>query len=289
MLGRSERESGAHALEAARLGGWDAAEGNDGVEDVLDLGAMSATLATVARIEGMLGVMHIGHPAQPDHDLERALLASAPSVRVTAAVAVPSQWVWVSRAAEASGQVVVDEAAMRDCRHALRSMGAAPHLVPARTGLAERVAMAGETGSLVVERPLVPEAFHELPGSERLGARAPLWYGLVESVSVPADFDVPAQVWLAFGPREDHRGSLQRSLELIADAGINLQHLRSQQSADGPHAFFAAFRCPSSTVLRGLRADLGRDGIAHRVLAVLPGHEFAPGPDAIQPRWAPAL
>ena len=44
MLGRSERESPAHAVLAAQMAGW-----NDPVE-LLDLGTTADTLATVAGI-----------------------------------------------------------------------------------------------------------------------------------------------------------------------------------------------------------------------------------------------
>ena len=286
MLGRSERESGAHALAAARQGAWDTHENLDEPSDLLDLGSMTAALATVSRIDGLRGVMHVGHPAAPDHDLERALLASPAPLRVTAVEAVASRWVWVARGAELDGHVVVDEAGMRDCRHQLRTAGASPHLVPARTPLAERVALAGEHGSLVVERDHVPDGFTEVPGSAALGDRAPLWYGLVEPVDDPADFDEPAQVWLAFGPRDDHRGSLRHTLTLVAEAGIDLQHLRSQPSADGPHVFFASFSVPTSAPLRTLKAQLAERGVTHRVLGVMRGATFVPGPAAVTPVWA---
>lgn len=285
MLGRSERESGAHALAAARQGAWDTHENLDEPSDLLDLGAMTAALATVSRIEGLRGVMHVGHPAAPDHDLERALLASSASLRVTAVEAVASRWVWVARGTELDGHVVVDEAGMRDCRHQLRTLGASPHLVPARTPLAERVALAGEHGSLVVERDHVPDGFTEVAGSSALSERAPLWYGLVEPVPEPADFDAPAQVWLAFGPRDDHKGSLKLTLSLVSEAGIDLQHLRSQPSADGPHVFFASFSVPTSAPLRALKAELSERGVAHRVLGVMAGEVFEPGPAAVEPVW----
>ncbi|MGP7960476.1 hypothetical protein ACTVCO_06650 [Sanguibacter sp. A247] len=286
MLGRSERESGAHALAAARQGGWDSHENLDEPTDLLDLGSMSAALATVSRIDGLRGVMHVGHPAAPDHDLERSLLASAAPLRVTAVEAVASRWVWVARGTELDGHVVVDEAGMRDCRHQLRTLGANPHLVPARTSLAARIALAGEHGSLVVERDHVPDGFSEVPGSAVLRDHAPLWYGLVEPVAEPADFDEPAQVWLAFGPRDDHRGSLQLTLGLVAAAGIDLQHLRSQPSADGPHVFFASFTVPTSAPLRALKAQLSEQGVTHRVLGVMRGAAFVPGPAAVTPVWA---
>lgn len=294
MLGRSERESGAHALAAAQLGGWDVPHNRDELSDILDLGSMTTALATVSRIADLRAVMHIGHPAQPDHGLERALLAAAPELRVTSAVAVTPEWVWVSRASDVSDHVVVDEAAMRDCRHVVRSMGASPHLVPTRTSLDERIALAGDAGSLVVERSvaeasLASAGFHEVPGSERLAELPPLWFGLVEPVATPVDFAAPAQVWLAFGPRDDHRGSLQDTLGLIAGAGFDLDHLRSQQSVAGPHLFLASFRCDGSDTLRALRAALQENGVAHRVLAVVAGSNFAPGADAVEPRWARPL
>jgi hypothetical protein len=292
MLGRSERESGPHALLAASAAGW--VEGSPAEADaLLDLGSTSATLSTVASIEGLSAVVHLGHPAQPSHELERALLAGPPTLVLTSAAAVPAQWVWVGRAAraeDAAGPVVVDEAGMRDRRHALRAMGVTPQLVPTRMPLEQRVALAGADGTLVLERSVAAAAagpgFVELPGSERLTQGPPVWYGLLESRDAPPRPQGAAQVWLAFGPHDDHRGSLQQTLALVAAAGIDLQHLRSHRSQAGPHIFFSAFSCPDADVLAALVRGFEERGVAHRVLAVLPGHEFVPGPDALEPRWS---
>ncbi|BDZ40945.1 hypothetical protein GCM10025865_02440 [Paraoerskovia sediminicola] len=289
MLGRSERESGEHVRQAVESAGWTRADdGPDGSErqsELLDLGTTSATLATVARIEGLRAVLHIGHPLQPSEDLERALLAADRSLVVTGAVAVRADWVWVGPSRDAGGSVVVDEAGMRDCRHVLRAMGAAPRLVPSRAGVAERVDLAGSAGSLVIERSRVPAGFVELVGSARLTEGDPVWYGLVESRAEAAKVEGEAQVWFAFGPRDDHRGSLQETLRVFADVGIDLDHLRSHPSAEGPHVFFASFACPAPTVLDDLVARLDDRGVARRVLAVIPGVTFVPSPQAFRPEW----
>lgn len=281
MLGHSERESGAHALVAASIGGW-----APDCEPLLDLGSMTATLSTVANLAGLAGVVHLGHPAQPSHELERALLGGPTSLVLTAAVAVSAEWVWVGRSTDSTGSVVIDEAGMRDRRHILRGMGASPRLVPTRTTLAERIAVAGETGSLVLERSRVPAGWVELPGSSRLTAGAPVWYGLVESRTRAPEVTGVGQVWLAFGPGKDHRGSLQETLGLFADSGVDLQHLRSHRSVAGPHFFFTAFSCDSAAALAQLTGTLGSRGVAHRVLAVLPGGDFPVGPEALDPQWA---
>jgi hypothetical protein len=199
---------------------------------------------------------------------------------------VEREWVWVGRSEGGPGAVVVDEAGMRDCRHLLRALGATPRLVPTRTPLAERLALAGENGTLLVERSAVPDGYHVLPASERLDDRSPLWFGLVVERDATPTFDDPAQVWLAFGPRDDHRGSLQQTLGLVSGAGIDLQHLRSHRAETGTHVFFSSFSCPSSDVLDTLVDGLRGRGVAHRVLAVLPGATFEPGPPAVTPRWA---
>ncbi|MBL0886646.1 hypothetical protein [Myceligenerans indicum] len=284
MLGRDERESSAHALLAARAQGWS----TEPVE-LLDLGTTADTLATVASIDDLSAVVHLGHPEQPSPGLERALLEGAASLIVTEAVPVEPQWVWVATGAGSGGQVVVDEAGLRDCATVLRGLGVHPRLVPTRTPVAERVALAGPDGSLVVERSRVPAGFAELPDSDALAERGPVWYGLLQSRTRAPEFDRPAQVWLAFGPYDDHRGSLQPTLAVIADAGIDLQHLRSQASVTGPHVFFTSFSCPSSAVLSVLVDELDTRGIAHRTLAVLPGASFEPGPDQARPRWAGEL
>src|SRR5690606_41310023 len=103
MLGRSERESPAHAMLAARTAGW-----NDPVEP-LALGTTADTLATVASIDGLAAVVHLGHPEQPAPGLERALLEGDASLSLTAAAAAPAQRVWAG-AGPATGQGRTHEA-----------------------------------------------------------------------------------------------------------------------------------------------------------------------------------
>jgi hypothetical protein len=297
MLGRTSRESAAHAALAARGAGWSgvapgstvASAVTDEAAELLDLGSTPQALATVADIEDLAAVVHLGHPEQPSPDLEQALLDGDASLIVTASTAVPRQWVWVAPpGGGGGGQVVVDQAGVRDCADVLRSMGVSPRLVPTTTSVAERVTIAGDLGSLVVERSAVPAGWSELPGSERLSGRGPVWYGLLESRDTWPRFTAPAQVWLAFGPSDDHRGSLRESLGVLADAGVDLQHLRSHPSSSGPHVFFTSFRCPTVEALDALVEDLTDRAVAHRTLAVLPGGTFEPGPDALVPRWAGA-
>ncbi|WP_425954748.1 hypothetical protein [Xylanimonas sp. McL0601] len=298
MLGRTERESPAHAALAAQLGGWSGIVVRDGeapaaaspqeLVELLDLGTAADTLATVASIADLAAVVHLGHPEQPAPLLEESLLAGDPSLMLTAAAAVQTQWVWVGRPEATGGAVVIDEPGLRDCRDVLRTLGVTPRLVPARTPVEERVAIAGPAGSLVLERPRVPAGLVELTGSEHLAALPPVWYGLLESRDVWPRFAGPAQVWLAFGPYDDYRGSLQPTLAVIADAGVDLQHLRSHPSQLGPHVFFTSFLCPHVDVLDALVAELDARSIAHRTLAVLPGAGFVPGPTALVPRWAGA-
>lgn len=285
MLGRTERESGTHARLAAQIGTWDTTANLDEPSDLLNLGSLTTTLATVSQIAGLSAVMYIGHPSQPAHDLERALLANDVDLMVSSAVAVTPEWTWVGRKAEATGNVVVDEAGMRDCRHVLRSMGASLQLVPSKTTIAERIEIAGANGSLLIERSLIPAAFQEIPGSDRLNQGAPVWYGLVGEASGWSSFSEPAQVWLAFGPRTDHEGSLKESLGVFEHTGIDLKHLRSEQSVSGPHVFFTAFSCADSKRLDEVLGEFAQRGVSHRVLAVLPGQEFQPGPDGITPQW----
>jgi hypothetical protein len=296
MLGRTSRESSAHAALAAHQAGWSgvaagspvASVVDDESTEMLDLGTTPQALATVAHIDDLAAVVHLGHPEQPAPDLEQALLDGDPSLIVTAAAPVERQWVWVAPPGGSGGQVVVDQAGVRDCADALRPMGVSPRLVPTTTSVEERIAIAGDSGSLVVERSRVPAGWTELPGSERLAGHGPVWYCLLESRDAWPRFTAPAQVWLAFGPSDDHRGSLRQSLGVLADADVDLQHLRSHPSSFGPHVFFTSFRCPTVETLDALVAELSRRAVEHRTLAVLPGGAFEPGPDALLPRWASA-
>lgn len=294
MIGRTSRESSAHAALAAHQAGWSGVAATSAVasgvpdeaSELLDLGTTAQALDTVASIDDLAVVVHLGHPEQPSPALEQALLAGDASLLVTAAEPVDPQWVWVAPPGVAGGQVVVDEAGMRDCATVLRTMGVSPRLVPTATPVAERAALTAEHGSLVVERSRVPAGWVEVPGSERLATGRPVWYGLLESRREWPRFDAAAQVWLAFGPSADHRGSLRQTLAVLAEAGVDLQHLRSHPSAHGPHVFFSSFRCPDVAVLDALVDELDVRSVAHRTLAVLAGERFEPGPDALTPRWA---
>ena len=282
MLGKSGRESGAHAQVAAELGGWSASD-----SDLLDLGAQSVMLATIAEIDGISAVVHIGHPAQPLPELERLLLAASNTLMLTDAVAAPSQWTLVHRGKELSGVVIVDEAGMRDTRYALRALGLTPHVVQTPMSIEDRVELAGEFDSLVVASSQIPAGYQEHPDAARLRDLPVIWYGLLETRSDLPDLTRAAQVWLAFGPDQDHRGSLQATLSVFADQNVDLQHLRSQRSPAGPHVFLSSFGVTGTAQLKTLLGELDARGVRHRVLAVFAGEHFVPGPDALAPVWAP--
>jgi hypothetical protein len=256
---------------------------------MLDLGGLDATLDTVASISDLSAVVYLGHPEQPDPGLEEALLAGNQALICTAAAAVAPQWVWAGRPGAAGGAVVIDEVGLRDCADVLRTLGVSPRVVPARTPVDERIAIAGSSGSLVVEASRMPATFTHLPGSDRLSALAPIWYGLIQACDAWPKFTTPAQVWLAFGPSDDRQGSLRESLGVFADLGIDLQHVRSHPQEAGPHHFFTSFACPHVDAAEDLVAQLDARGVAHRTLAVLLGSDFQPRPAALAPQWAPPL
>ncbi|WP_435299554.1 hypothetical protein [Timonella sp. A28] len=281
MLGRSERESAVHALMAAERGGW-----TQGDSVLLDLGARSTTLSTIAALDAISAVVHIGHPAQPLPDLERLLLAADNSLVITSASSIESQWTLVSRSQESSTHAIIDESGMRDCRYVLRTLGIAPHVVPTSMSVEERAELAGEHGMLVIERSVIPAGFIELPDSYKFAEVPALWYGLVQKKTELPSFTEEAQVWLAFGPHEDHQGSLLATLSVFAEQGIDLQHLRSQRSAQGPHIFLSSFGVTRAQQLNALLGELTQREVQHRVLAVLQGSHFVPGPDALTPVWS---
>lgn len=282
MLGTSERESAVHAGLAAQKGGWD-----HGDTVLLELGSRTATLATIAAIDGISAVVHIGHPSQPDPDLERRLLSADNALVLTAAVAIEPQWVLVGRSQESSGAAIIDEAGMRDCRHILRTLGITPQVVPATTSIEDREVLAGEHGMLVIERPRIPVGFSELDGSALFASAVqPLWYGLLETADSLYDFSEQSQIWLAFGPDADHEGSLVVTLNVFAEHGIDLQHLRSQRSTLGPHVFLSSFAVGNSSILRKLLAQLSAQNVQYRIIGILPDTQFVPGPDALAPVWS---
>lgn len=282
MLGTSERESAVHARLAAQKGGWD-----HGDTVMLELGSRTATLATIAAIGGISAVVHIGHPSQPDPDLERRLLSAENSLLLTSAVAIEPQWTLVGRSQESTGTAIIDEAGMRDCRHVLRTLGITPQVVPSTMSMEDREELAGEHGMLVIERERIPSGFSQLDGAALFDTSVqPLWYGLLETAEALYDFEGESQIWLAFGPDTDHEGSLVVTLNVFADHGIDLQHLRSQRSTLGPHVFLSSFAISNSSVLRKLLAQLSAQNVQYRIIGILPNTEFVPGPDALQPIWS---
>ncbi|ACV08459.1 ACT domain-containing protein [Jonesia denitrificans] len=280
MLGKSARESTIHAAQAAQSAQWARAG-----DELLDLGSRASTLSTIASIEAISAVVHIGHPAQPDPELERLLLTGDDALIITAAVHITPQWVLAARSESTSGTVLADEAGMRDCRTELRALGLVPQVVPTHMPMAERVAIAGPDDLLLVERAMIPVGYTEIALSSRLRDLSELWYGLLEASRGLPSFSDPAQIWLAFGPQEDHEGSLLSTLTVFADHSVDLQHLRSARAASGTHVFLSSFGIPSSTHLRGLLDTLEGRGIDYRILAVIPGTQHPHGPDAINPVW----
>lgn len=298
MLGRVERESPVHAALAAALGGWSATDPLDAGswdsapasdEELLDLGGLTDTLATIAVMGDLAAVVQIGNPAAPEPVIEDYLLRGPANLMVVAAEAVPAQWVWVGGA---GGVVVVDEAGLRDCREHLRNLGNPLRLVPAQATVAERMAAAGPDGSMVIERDRAPQNWTLIAEPEEITGSALLWYGLIDSYESLPQFDDVAQVWLAFGPSGDYRGSLRETLGEFANLGLDLTHLRSQREASGPdgeprpHHFFTAFSCPNSAVLQALITALHKNQVRHRVLAIIPGQNFQPEPLGLTPRWS---
>jgi len=297
VLGRVERESPVHAALAAALGGWSATDPAEAGtwdsaptngEELLDLGGLTDTLATVAVMGDLAAVVQIGNPAAPDPLIEDYLLRGPANLMVTAAAAVPAQWVWVGGA---SGVIVVDEAGLRDCREYLRNLGNPLRLVPAQASIADRMAAAGPDGSMVIERDRAPLGWEQVPGSDEISESPLLWYGLVDSCEGIPQFDAEAQIWLAFGPSGDYRGSLRETLGEFANLGLDLSHLRSQREPTGddgkprPHHFFSAFTCPNSTVLTELITALQTNQVQYRVLAAIPGANLHPEPLGLTPRW----
>jgi hypothetical protein len=164
--------------------------------------------------------------------------------------------------------------------------------------VAERIAAAGVDGSIVIERdraPLgwdeIPVAVGGMPGAALISGAPLLWYGLVDSRFTLPQFDQVAQIWLAFGPSGDYRGSLRKTLSEFSELGLDLTHLRSQRETAGPdgkprpHHFYSAFSCPSSAVLEQLIGALNGHQVRHRVLAAIPGGDFQPEPIGLTPRW----
>lgn len=153
------------------------------------------------------------------------------------------------------------------------------------------MAAAGPDGSMVIEQGRAPAGWEIIADAEQISGSTLLWYGLIDSYDALPKFDEVAQIWLAFGPAGDYRGSLRETLGEFARLGLDLTHLRSQREPSGPdgkprsHHFFTAFNCPDSQVLHQLITALQNHQVRHRVLAVIAGHNFQPEPQGLTPRW----
>ncbi len=277
MIGRCDHESAEHAAAAARAGGWHAEP-----LPLLNLGSLEATLHSVGYLEGLDAVIRLGQPHQPDVQLEQALLASPRGVGITDARAVLTEWTWVSRSGQVSA-LLVDDVGYRDCRAALEALGLPVRVVPVGTSMAERISLSGSTGSLLVERSLVPAGWSETGSG--IDWNRTIWFGLCGRTADPVSLELPKVLWLSFAPVQDHRGSLGGILEILGSLGFDLVHLRSFELRPGYHIFFSAFVCERSDALANLERAFTDGGIHYRILAAI---DQPVAPDASQglaPVW----
>jgi len=249
---------------------------------MLALGTLPRALHTASWVGGTRIVARIGAPLHPDHRLEESLLAARSLLTLTAVQVIPTAWV-LARRGPSHGQVLVDEVAFGDCGDAMLAEGLKPQIVPAP--LEERVGLARDGDSLVIDRSELPAGFQIAPGHPRAEWNQPTWFGRIERVEELPLTGRRSGVWLAFGPHEDRTGTLREALTVFSDRSINLTHLRSVAISGGSHAFFAAFLSPDDHLLSNLLGALNDQRIAHRVLALFPydGEEDSVG--AVDPVW----
>ena len=71
------------------------------------------------------------------------------------------------------------------------------------------------------------------------------FYGRLSGEELPQTLADPTCIWLCFMPPHDRPGSLSGVLASLAEAGLDLAHIRSLQTPEGRHVFQTAFRIGS--------------------------------------------
>lgn len=240
----------------ARALGW---SGSEFFVSMPDLDTLVSTMDTVPDLDGAI---RIGAVKRPRTDLLRALYDSRGTTMVTRVTQIPSPWVWRRTGDGAVTGIVVRQHAYWDVHEFLTGQGLAVRVAPSSATTEELLLAAAEIGSVLVdvEEPLEGELLAE---PVELGSTVTI--GLLER-SMPAQ---ATYFWLALRPEQERPGVLADALTRLAEVGIDLDFLRSDDLDDGRHCFYLGFRGTVEGVDR-LGSLLAEIGMRVRVLGAFP-------------------
>lgn len=235
-------QRGAQALE------W---SGTEFLVSMPDLDSLISTMDTVADLDG---AVRIGTVKRPRTELLRALYDSRGTTMVTRVASIPSPWVWRRTNEGVVTGIVVRQHAFWDVHEFLTRQGLAVRVVPSSATTEDVLLAAREIGSVVVDVD-EPVAGELLADRHELGSTIPI--GLLER-QVCAD---ATYFWLALRPEQERPGVLADALTRLAEAGIDLDFLHSDDLDEGRHCFYIGFRSAPDGVarLQGVLESIGME------------------------------
>lgn len=239
-----------HSPKAVQRGatalGW---QGTEFLVSMPDLDSLISTMDTVPDLDG---AVRIGAIKRPRTELLRALYDSRGTTMVTRVATIPSPWVWRRTNDGVVTGIVVRQHAFWDVHEFVNGQGLAVRVVPSSATTDEVLLAAREIGSVVVDvdEPVPGEL---LGDREELGATISI--GLLERrVSADATY-----FWLSLLPQRERPGVLADALTRLAEVGIDLDFLHSDDLDEGRHCFYVGFRSTPEGVtrLQGVLEDIG--------------------------------
>lgn len=229
-----------------------------GTEFMVSMPDLDTLISTMDSVPDLDGAVRIGAIKRPRTELLRALYDSRGTTMVTRVASIPSPWIWRRTNDGVVTGIVVRQHAFWDVHEFTTGQGLAVRVVPS-TATTEEVLLAGrEIGSVVVDvdEPVTGEV---LAGPEDLGSTVTV--GLLErSVSPDVTY-----FWLALRPAQERPGVLADALTRLAQVGIDLDFLHSDDLPDGRHCFYVGFRSTPDGVA-SLQEVL--EGIGMRVMVL---------------------
>ncbi len=238
---------------AAQALAW---QGSEFLVGIADVESLVATLATVGDLDG---VVRIGSVRQPRIELLRALYSSDARVLVERVALLPTPWAWRHVGDGAVTGIAIRSRAYWDIHEFVARRGLACRLLPDAATSAELLTAGLEVGSVVAD---VDEAIEGDSLVDPAELSAVVCCGLLKREIHPeSDY-----FWLALTAQRERPGVLSVALSALAEIGVNLDFLHSDDLGDQRHAFYLGFSGGIDD-LRHIVAALTDLGFDSRVLA----------------------
>lgn len=249
-----------HSPRAVRRGARALAwHGTEFLVSMPDLDTLVSTMDTVPDLDGAI---RIGAVKRPRTDLLRALYDARGTTMVTRVATFPSPWVWRRTTDGTVTGIVVRQHTYWDVHEFVTGEGLGVRVVPSSATTEEVLLAAREVGSVIVD---VDEQVDEqvagevLADGDELGSSVAI--GLLErQVEEDAGY-----FWLSMRPQRERPGVLADALTTLAQAGIDLDFLHSDDLDEGQHCFYVGFGSDPHGVTR-LQSTLEASGMRVKVL-----------------------